>query len=318
MLTLFLLSEKIFHPVLGVFVRLPSLLLLSPALGFFALCAMGFTNAHAAMPALLLAKAWAEEQAPIPQSGIVRIAPHRAVYKMALASAKNGSNVSDVTGRMTFEWRDVCDGWAIQQRLQLHFGYTDGEDQNLVSTELTWESKDGKNYAFNIRRTTDGQETEAYRGKAVQNSDGTALATYSVPEGQTKKLPAGTLFPSAHTKLILQEAARGEKFFSRHVFDGSDEDGSSDISAFILPARPIGQDPELRVKGKKNPLLTDAAWPVHLAFFKIGTETGEPDYEMDMTLLPNGVAQHMKIDYGDFAVTGNLEEAQALQPQNCP
>lgn len=293
-------------------------LLSSTALGLFILCALGFADAHAAMPALLLAKAWAEDQAPIPQSGVVRIVPHRAVYKMALASAKNGSNVSDVTGHMTFEWRDVCDGWAIQQRLQLHFGYTDGEDQNLVSTELTWESKDGKNYTFNIRRTTDGQETEAYRGRAVQNTDGTALATYSVPEGQTKKLPVGTLFPSSHTKLILQEAAKGEKFFIRHVFDGSDEDGSSDISAFILPPRALGKNPELKAKGKNNPLLTDAAWPVHLAFFKIGTETGEPDYEMDMALLPNGVAQHMKIDYGDFAVTGNLEEASALQTQNCP
>jgi hypothetical protein len=315
MLTLLLLSEKPSVPHQGVFVRFFLSLLFS---SLFAFGAMGFAEARAAMPALLFAKAWAEESAPIPQSGVVRIVPHRAVYKMALASAKNGSNISDVSGRMTFEWRDVCDGWAIQQRLQLHFGYADGADQDLVSTELTWESKDGKNYNFNIRRTTDGQETETYRGRAVQKDDGTALASYIIPEGKTETLPAGTLFPSAHTKLILQEAAKGEKFFSRHVFDGSDEDGSSDISAFILPPRALGKEPELKGKGKKNPLLTEAAWPVHLAFFKIKTETGEPDYEMDMNLLPNGVAQHMKIDYGDFAVTGNLEEAQALQTQKCP
>ncbi len=298
--------------------RISLILLSSTALGLFTLCATGFTEAHASVPAFLFAPARAEESATIPQSGVVRIAPHRAVYKIALASAKNGSNISDVSGRMTFEWRDVCDGWAIQQRMQLHFGYADGEDQTLASTELTWESKDGKKYSFNIRRVTDGQETEAFRGKAVQNPDGTALASYSVPEGKTKTLPRGTLFPSAHTKLILQQAAKGEKFFSSHVFDGSDEDGSSDISAFISPPRALGKEPEAKAKGKKNPLLVDAAWPVHLAFFKIASETGEPDYEMDMTLLPNGVAQHMDINYGDFSVTGNLEEAQALQTQNCP
>jgi len=317
MLTLFLILKKPSIPLREFFVRSFSFLIFSTAFGLLALCVSGKAEAQVAMPSLF-ASARAEEAAPIPQDGVVRIAPHRAVYNMALASAKNGCNVADVSGRMTFEWRDVCDGWAIQQRLQLHFGYADGEDQNLASSELTWESKDGKNYTFNIRRTTDGQETEAYRGKAVQNSDGTATATYSIPEGKTAKLPAGTLFPSAHTKLILQEAVKGEKFFIRHVFDGSDEDGSSDISAFIHPKRPLGNHPELKAKKKKNPLLVDAAWPVHLAFFKIKSETGEPDYEMDMNLLPNGVAQHMNIDYGDFAVTGNLEEASALQTQKCP
>jgi hypothetical protein len=118
--------------------------------------------------------------------------------------------------------------------------------------------------------------------------------------------------------LILQEAAKGEKLFSRRVFDGSDEDGSSDISAFILPQRALVPEPAPSAKTKKNPLLAGAAWPVHLAFFKIDSETGEPDYEMDMNLLPNGVAQHMKIDYGDFSVAGDLEDVSALKTQVCP
>ncbi|MFA4995185.1 MAG: cell envelope integrity EipB family protein [Bdellovibrionales bacterium] len=290
----------------------------SIALGSFALCALSFSEVLASVPSIVPASAKVEEPASLPQSGSVRIAPHRAIYQMKLSSAKNGSNVSDVSGRMVFEWRDVCDGWAIQQRLQLHFSYADGSDQNLVSTELTWESKDSKRYSFNIRRITDGQETEVYRGKAVQNNDGIILVSYSAPEGISKKLPAGTLFPSAHTLLILQNALKGEKFFSRLVFDGSDDVGSSNISAFILPRRTLKKEPEPITKAKKNPLLVEAAWPVHLAFFKIDTETGESDYEMDINLLPNGVAEHMNVDYGDFSITGNLEEAQALQTLNCP
>jgi hypothetical protein len=282
------------------------------AFGLFSLCAPRAVGAVASMPE------GAPASASPPQAGLVRIAPHRAIYKMKLDSAKNGSNVSDVSGRMAFEWRDVCDGWAIQQHMQLHFDYADGNDQDLSSTELTWEAKDGKRYNFNIRRVTDGQETENYRGKAAQNADGTVSVFYNVPEGKTVELPVDTLFPSAHTELILQVAGKSEKFFSRRVFDGSDEDGSTDISAFILPQRDATKEKELKAKVKKNSLLAEAAWPVHLAFFRVGTETGEPDYEMDIDLVPNGIARHMKINYGDFSVTGVLDELQALRAQKCP
>jgi len=255
-----------------------------------------------------------------PLAPVVHIAPHRAIYKMSLANVKNGSNVTEASGRMLFEWRDVCDGWAIQQHMQLHFAYTDGEDQNIVSTELTWESKDGKQFNFNIHRATNGKETENYHGKANLNDDGSGAATYSIPADKTEKLPIGTLFPSAHTVLILQKAMQGEKMFSRHVFDGSDETGSNDISAFVLPQQTLAQDASIDTKLKSNHLLADAAWPVHMAFFSpgTGTETGEPDYEMDLNLMPNGVARHMKIDYSDFSVAGTLEEIEALPAQKCP
>ncbi len=237
---------------------------------------------------------------------------------MSLDSSKTSSNVSDISGRMLFEWRDVCDGWALQQRLQLHFSYIDDDDQDIVSSELTWESKDGKLYNFNIRRVSNGQETDNYHGKASQNPDGSISVSYASPNEKTETLPAGTLFPTAHTLLILQQASKGDKFFTRHVFDGFDEDGSNDISAFIMPMRPIAKSSLPKTKGKKNAALSDSAWPVHLAFFSDSSETGEPDYEMDMSLFPSGVAYDMKIDYGDFSVAGKLESVQPLQTQACP
>ena len=251
--------------------------------------------------------------APVP----IHIAPHRAIYNMRLASIKNGSNINDVAGQMLFEWRDVCDGWAIQQHMQLHFTYADGDDQDVTSTELTWEAKDGKSYNFNIRRVTNGKETENYRGKAVLKDDGSGAVTYSIPANKVDQLPPGTLFPSAHTTLILQKAAASEKLFTKRVFDGSDEAGSSDISAFVLPQQATSVETSLDPKLKDNPLLAAPAWPVHMAFFPISGETGEPDYEMDLTLEPNGVARHMKIDYSDFSVTGNLEGLEALPAQSC-
>src|SRR3546814_9495722 len=49
--------------------------------------------------------------AATPSAGIQA---HRALYKVSLARATSASEIIDVRGRMGFEWRDDCDGWAIE------------------------------------------------------------------------------------------------------------------------------------------------------------------------------------------------------------
>ncbi len=235
---------------------------------------------------------------------------------MSLSSVKNGSNIAGVSGRMLFEWADVCDGWAIQQHLKLHFNYAEGEESDVTSTEVTWESKDGKQYNFNIRRVTDGKETENYKGKATLDDKG-GNVVYAVPADKKIKLPAGALFPSAHTMLIIQKALAGEHFFTRRVFDGSDEPGSDDVSVFIDPPQAHWLETEADPKLKENPLLAQTAWPVRMAFFKTDVESSTPDYEMDLNLLTNGVARSMRIDYGDFSVTGDLKAIEPLPAPHC-
>jgi hypothetical protein len=246
----------------------------------------------------------------------VKIAPHRAIYNMSLASVKNGSNITGVSGKMMFEWSDVCDGWAVQQHLQLHFSYAQGDESDVTSTVISWESKDGKRYNFNVRRVADGKQTDLFRGKAVMNDDG-GLVTYSEPKDKSTKLTKDSIFPSAHTEVLIRKAEAGDKLFTRRVFDGSDEEGVSDISAFIGPQQADTVKAESDPKLKNNPLLDQPAWPVRMAFFKLETETGEPDYEMNLTLLKNGVARDMQLDYGDFSVSGTLTDIEPLPAGNC-
>lgn len=245
------------------------------------------------------------------------IAPHRAIYDMKLSSAKNGSNIKDVSGKMFFEWADSCDGWAIQQHLQLHFTYAEGEETNINSTVISWEAKNGKSYNFNVRRLTDGKETENYRGRASVDEDG-GTGKYSIPADKKEiKLTSDTIFPSAHTNLILQRAQAGDKLFTRRVFDGSDEEGEADVSAFIGEKIDTLNTTDISPDLRENSLLKSPAWPVRMAFFKPDSETGEPDYEMDLTLQNNGIARFMKIDYGDFSVSGVLKSIESLPPSGC-
>lgn len=263
---------------------------------------------------------WAEdnaeksEEAAAPAPAKVAIAPHRAIYNMALGSVKSGTNISDVSGKMFFEWNDTCEGWAVQQHLELKLVYSEGDETNISSTVVTWESKDGKSYNFNVRRLTNDKETENYRGKATMGDEG-GKVTYSIPKDKTLDLPPDAIFPSMHTEYIIKKALEGEKLFTRKVFDGSDEEGIADVSAFISPIQDETADtaPTLR----DSPLLKKPGWNVRLAFFKIKSETGEPDYEMNMPLLTNGVAKSMHIDYGDFSVTGVLENLEELPAPGC-
>jgi len=252
---------------------------------------------------------------PAKMDGAV-ITPHRAIYDMTLVSTKNGSNVADVSGRMVFEWSDVCDAWAVQQRLGLHFNYAQGDTSNVTSTEVTWEAKAGKRYNFNIRRVADGKETDNFRGKAELSASG-GKVIYSNPEKKTATLPADAVFPSMHTREIIARALAGETFFTRRVFDGTDEDGSNDVSVYIGAPQSLAAKVTVDDKLDSHALLQGTAWPVHMAFFKLDSETGTPDYEMDLTILANGVVRNLRIDYGDFSVAGTLRALEPLPAPRC-
>lgn len=253
--------------------------------------------------------------APSPALALaMEIAPHRAVYDMALASLRSGSSVADVRGRMMFEWADACDGWTIEQRFHLSFFYAEGDQVDMTTNYATWEAKDGTSYRFNVRKLINGAVDEELRGEAELAGSG-GLARYVRPEASETRLPAGTMFPTAHTIAMLEAASSGEKVFGRTVFDGSDAEGITDISAAVGLKRPAGQG-DASVPGAGG-LLEGAAWPLRLAFFVPAEETVAPEYEMSLELLENGVARSMLIDYGDFAVSARLNEIEALPRPKC-
>ena len=259
-----------------------------------------------------LAPVPAAQAAPGATSGAAaEILPHRAVYKMSLLSARNSSKVSDVRGRMMFEWADACDGWTTEQRFQLRFVYAEGDEMAMNTNYTTWEAKDGRRYRFNVRKLINGEVDEEVRGEARLEKDGTGTATFTKPEAQEMTLPDATMFPTAHTLAILDHAGAGDNFFNRIVFDGADAEGATEVSTVIGKGGTVkedGTDPLL--KGKKG-------WPVRMAFFPLKSDAAQPEYEMSLRLLQNGVAESMQIDYGDFTVNAILEKVEALPKSGC-
>ncbi len=238
------------------------------------------------------------------------LVPHRATYTLELAQQRVGAGISGVDGKMFFVWEDVCDGWTIEQRYQMSFIYAQGGEADVDTSYATWESKDGRQFTFNLRRETNGIIDDEYRGAASLADDGTGRARYRVPDDRTMDLPAGTFFPTAHSLELLRRAVGGETFFTALMFDGTEEQGLTELSAVI--GQPLAAD-----EVAAEPLLATISWPVEMAFFETEVLESTPIYEISVRLFDNGIIDAMDIDYGDFVIRATLEELEALDPPDC-
>ena len=157
----------------------------------------------AARPALIAFAAGVLAATP---SDAWEIAPHRAIYELDLASARMGSQVSDVGGQMLFIWEDSCDGWTVEQRYRTNYVFAEGGEVEQRMTYATWESKDGRDFNFSVRNVTGDMADDEVRGIAHIATDGSGTVEFRLPADREERLPSGTLFPTAHTLRLLDEA----------------------------------------------------------------------------------------------------------------
>ncbi len=267
----------------------------------------------ALMRSLVLAALVVPLSPPGPAVESATITPHRALYALSLGLVRNDSGLVDARGMMAYEWGDSCDGWTIEQRYRLVLDYGEKEDEELRSSFVTWESKNGLNYRFHQKETKNGKSESTVRGAAILKAPGKGgVAVFAKPRPERIALPPGTLFPSAHTILLIDEARAGKTFVARRVFDGASEEDASEVSAVI--ARKLASP---AAAAEKSPLLDHRGWRVHLAFFPPTERELTPDYELGMDLLENGVSRNLSIDYGDYTIRGKLLRIEPLPKPKC-
>lgn len=244
----------------------------------------------------------------------VELAPHRAVYTLDLAKVRESRHITDVDGEMTFTWQDVCDGWTLRYRTELSLAFADRPGQRLGWSYSAWEGDSGDRFRFFLRRFNDGGETLRRRGEARITPDAAGTATLQGTEPKEVSLPAGTLFPTRHTRAIIAAARAGEPFHYAEVFDGTgDSGGLFAASAAITGARPPETSPPL-----DSPLLTgQRSWRVDLAFYPPAPGDATPQSEQSLRLYANGVAGDMRLDYRDFVLDAVLSEVEALPRPEC-
>jgi hypothetical protein len=248
------------------------------------------------------------------------LAPHRAVYDMALNSTKLGGGVTGASGAMTYKFGDSCDGWTVENRTVLTFAYSDGAPVATTWDFVTWESKDGLHYRFRVRSTRDGVVSEEVNGVANLDGQGKGgVAKYSLPEQKTMRLPKGTLFPTEHTIRLLENALRGDHMLERMVFDGTGTDGAFDVNAVIgrLFTANANVSPAAANPSVNAALLSAPSWHMQMAFFPQGSNDPIPDYEVALRYYLNGVADEVVQSFGNFSLKGTLQKLEPLPKPDC-
>nr|WP_294519383.1 cell envelope integrity EipB family protein [uncultured Rhodopila sp.] len=270
-----------------------------------ALAALALSVGVMVQPALAATSA----PSPGPAAGTGALIAHRALYNLTMASAK-GNDVIAARGTMGYEVTDACDGWAVRQRLRMTITNSEGQDIEMASDYTTWESKDGLRFRYHMRQTTDTAVTSQTDGEAtLQKAGGPGEAHYTSPHDNVSPLPGGTVFPMAHTAAIIAAARDKKRFLNLPLFDGTDENGVEDSFIVVL-------DWKQPAPTKWPALSSLPSTKVHLSFFDHGIAGTLPTYEVAMRYWENGVADDMKMDFGDFVMDAKMKE-MTPQPHKC-
>lgn len=240
------------------------------------------------------------------------LAAHTAHYAMKLLSARSGSNIETASGDIVVRWERDCSGWSMTNRTIFKIGYAGGQSIGFTIDAATWEAASGDDYTFLVRTAYDGKEAERVEGRARLNGD-ERFVEFVQPEKKRVTLEPGTIFPMQHTEQVMKAARAGTKFVPATVFDGFTDGGSQFVTA-IVGRKLASSSQELA----DFPALHDlAAWTISLAFFSQDAATSEPDSEIGMKMMDNGVAAWMDMDFGDFRLRGDLAKLQIHKAPTC-
>ena len=249
------------------------------------------------------------------EPGAEAMVGHRAAYKLTLDKVRDNSDIARAEGVMLYEVVDACDGWATRQRFQLRLTDRDGQDVETASDYSTFETKDGKSIRFSLTQTSQGAVSQRIAGDATVTPEG-GTVKYTEPEAKQEDLPKGTLLPMLHTIRSLAAARAGTRMMVVPLFDGTSAEGAQDTTTVIsawTPPQPNERFPVLAKLGSAR---------MRVAFFErngggsSGGGASAPDYEVGLRYFENGVAEDLKMDFGEFSVDGKMQELELL-PNPC-
>lgn len=274
----------------------------------------------AAAGALALLAIW--PVAPAAAGAGVVMAPHRAVYEMSLVTARGGTGVTAVTGRMVYELTgSACEGYTQNMRFVTQMVNQSG---NAIITDLrssSWEEGNGKRFRFNSNQFRDEKPTEVTAGEAARASTTDDIKVELTKPGKKGlSLSQRVYFPVQHSIALIEAAKAGKTAFRADLYDGSEKgEKVYDTVSVIGRLRPPGNNRKLAAVKNAERLDELAAWPVAIAYFEPGSDKNDavPVYELTFLFFENGVSRKLFIDYGEFAIRGDLKEIVFHAPGKC-
>lgn len=251
---------------------------------------------------------------------ITEMVPHRAVYEFSLGAATSAAGITDVRGRLVFEFNGTqCDGYS--QNLRFVMSITNREGTTTVSDmrSVTWEDAGGAAFQFDIQNLENQQPSDMTKGTAKRDEQGRLAIALTQPVATQLDFPEPALFPLQHTAQLIAAAKRGDISFEANVYDGSDLGQKFFRTTAVIGKPGQGDETELAGVANSERLKGQPSWPVTIAYFNAAAGQGEgtPEHEMVFRVYPNGVIRSVKLDYGTLRLDGQLAAIEFLTVKPC-
>lgn len=255
------------------------------------------------------------------EDGVV-LAPHRAVYDLTLAETRGGTGVTSVVGRMVYDLVGApCEGYTQNMRFVTRMSNQSGSITVADLRSSTWEDAVGQRFRFDSSQYRDEKATEATAGDAARLSTTQEIKVdLTKPSKRSLSLPAGAYFPVQHTIALIQAARAGKASFRADLYDGSEQgEKVYDTVSALGHALAPGSNRKLPAVASAERLNGLRAWPVSIAYFEPRSQGLDalPVYQITFWMFENGVSRKLHIDYGEFALQGDLTEIVFHEPSKC-
>lgn len=241
----------------------------------------------------------------------VDLVAHQAIYKLRMADVASASNFNGLSGAAVSMIERTCAGWKVNEQIVMTMSTVAGGAIDREMTFVAEESLDGRDFKFHSTSSTNGN-TEEYKGTARREKNGEGEAEFIVPKPLEMPLPKDTHFYVGSTQWLIELAKSGARTGQMMVFDGTDDGGAQQITAFVLPDKGAHKD----LNG--DPALLGAkGWEFRLAYFNAGGQSAEPEFEIALRLLENGIITRFNLIFDDMTIVQTLEDVLPAKSEKC-
>jgi hypothetical protein len=100
------------------------------------------------------------------------------------------------------------------------------------------------------------------------------------------------------------------------VYDGA-PDGRKVYDTLAVIGSPVKGADKLEEAVQKPELSAMTRYPVTVSYFEAGTGERTPAYVLGFDLYENGISRALRLDYGSFALRGDLKSLELLKSTPC-
>jgi hypothetical protein len=195
---------------------------------------------------------------------------------------------------------------------------------NAIVTDLrssSWEDANGRRFRFSSTQLRNEKPTETTAGDAARtNSADDVKVELTKPAKKGLSLSARVHFPVQHSIALLEAAKASKTSFRADLYDGSEKgEKVYDTVSTIGRLRPAGTNRSLPRVANVEALDGLQAWPVSIGYFEPRSDGVDavPVYELTFLFFENGVSRELFIDYGEFAMRGELKQIVFTPANKC-